>query len=230
MFKFRKRKKRKKKNGFKIFFICFMFLTSLLFAVFYFLNFSNERYCKYIEWMGNNNKVEIKELQANLNKIRDTFEIKELDYKFNENLKKGNNPKILVYHHAAAKEATPEKINQWHLDKDFGGIGYHFYIRKDGSIYRGRPENAIGAHTIGKNRESLGICLEGNFENEKISDKQKEALEKLSTYLIINYNLEGVYKHGDFSQTACPGKNFNIDEIKKDIEKNIINFNESISK
>ena len=77
----------------------------------------------------------------------------------------------IVLHHAAMNGSV-EDIHRVHKNKGWAGIGYHFYVRKDGSIYRGRPEYAIGAHASGSNYNSLGICAEGNFENETMSDAQ----------------------------------------------------------
>ena len=48
----------------------------------------------------------------------------------------------IILHHAEASHASVEDINQWHLERGWAGIGYHFYIRKDGKVYRGRPEPA----------------------------------------------------------------------------------------
>ena len=50
----------------------------------------------------------------------------------------------LVLHHAEAEKATVEDIHRWHLDNGWIGIGYHYYVRKDGSVWRGRPEDTIG--------------------------------------------------------------------------------------
>ncbi|WP_415328514.1 N-acetylmuramoyl-L-alanine amidase [Clostridium perfringens] len=52
-------------------------------------------------------------------------------------------------------------VNRWSKGNGRSGIGYHYFIRKVGCVWNGRPENAKGAHTIGKNSLSIGICLEG---------------------------------------------------------------------
>lgn len=73
----------------------------------------------------------------------------------------------IILHHAQAKTCSVEDIHQWHLKRGWSGIGYHFFIKKDGTIYQGRPENTIGAHAKGANSDSIGICAEGNFMQEK---------------------------------------------------------------
>ena len=78
----------------------------------------------------------------------------------------------VILHHAEASSATVWDINQWHLDNGWVGIGYHYYIRKDGSIYRGRPEWAVGAHATGHNDRSIGICCEGAYMTETMPAAQ----------------------------------------------------------
>lgn len=223
-------KKKKKNRWYRYFFLTFIMTTIIVIGCFYFFNISSNSYCRYMQVYGNNKNIKIKSLRTNLNEMEKNLDIQEPDYVWAEGLYDLNNPNILIYHHAAIKKASAEKIHQIHLDKDYGGIGYHFYITKDGKIYRGRPENAVGAHTIGKNKESLGICLEGNYEEESMSESQVKSLEKLSTYLIIKYNLEGVYTHKDFYKTACPGKNFELDRVKTEITDSIIEIHENSGK
>ena len=126
--------------------------------------------------------------------------------------RKGN-PNGIVLHHAAAKTASVESVHQWHLNNGWAGIGYHFYVRKDGTVYRGRPENWVGAHTVNHNSTKIGICAEGNFENEKMPAAQKNAIIDLLAYLRGKYGDLKIYGHRDLSATACPGKNYPFDEI-----------------
>ena len=92
--------------------------------------------------------------------------------------------------------------------------GYHFFITKDGDIYRGRPIDCIGAHAGGYNYDSIGICFEGNFENEVMQNAQEEAGRALVKSLTSQYKtIKVVQKHCDVNATACPGKNFPFDYI-----------------
>lgn len=50
----------------------------------------------------------------------------------------------------------------------WAGIGYHFVIRKDGTIERGRPLSVVGAHAQGDNLHTIGICMARNFEKEYV--------------------------------------------------------------
>lgn len=61
------------------------------------------------------------------------------------------------------KNIGSEEINGWHLKADLDGIGYHYVIRRDGSLQRGRPINIVGQHTPGLDDLSIGICFIGGI-------------------------------------------------------------------
>ena len=87
------------------------------------------------------------------------------------------------------------------------------YVRKDGSIYEGRPVEYIGAHANGSNSDSIGICFEGKYDEETMPEAQLKAGKELVAYLKEKYNITKVQKHKEVSKTSCPGKNFPFDEI-----------------
>lgn len=118
--------------------------------------------------------------------------------------------KRIILHHAEAKYCSIHDIHQWHLANGWAGCGYHFLVRKDGTIYRGRPENKLGAHTANHNTGSLGICFEGTYNSETMNETQIKAGQELIVYLLDKYKLlkANVYKHKDFNSTDCPGNNF----------------------
>ncbi len=119
----------------------------------------------------------------------------------------------IILHHAAAPNCSAEDIHRWHKQKGWSGAGYHFLVRKDGSVYRLRPEAAVGAHASNNNSNSLGICFEGNFETEVMTDSQKRAGAELVAYLKSRYGIGTVQRHKDVGKTSCPGKNFPFEEI-----------------
>lgn len=124
--------------------------------------------------------------------------------------------KRIILHHAEASNCTVQDIHRWHLNNGWAGIGYHFFVRKDGTIYRGRPENKLGAHTSNHNTGSLGICFEGSYNKETMPSEQLRAGQELITYLLDKYNLlkANVYKHKDFNSTDCPGTNFPYEVLR----------------
>lgn len=119
----------------------------------------------------------------------------------------------IILHHAYAKKCSAEDIHRWHLNNGWSGAGYHFLIRKDGSIYRLRPEDKVGAHAYGSNYNSLGICFEGNFMEEDIPEAQKQSGKELVAYLKNKYNINVVQAHRDVCATSCPGDKFPFTEI-----------------
>ena len=139
--------------------------------------------------------------------------VKEKNYKWKNALSKRSKTGYIVIHHAAASEVSPDVIHSWHCGNGWAGIGYHIYIRKDGTAYEGRPINTVGAHASGFNSESIGVCFEGNFETETMPKVQKlkgiEVLNELRTM----YPGAKIVGHRDLMATDCPGANFPFDEI-----------------
>ena len=86
-------------------------------------------------------------------------------------------------------------------------------MRKDGSVYRGRPENVQGAHTIGYNAISIGVCFEGNFETETMSDAQYNSGAKLVRDILKRYPNVKIGGHREYDTTSCPGKNFPLEKM-----------------
>lgn len=119
----------------------------------------------------------------------------------------------IILHHAEASNCTAEDIHRWHLANGWSGAGYHFLVRKDGTIYRLRPEDKVGAHAGGNNSDSIGICFEGKYQEEIMPEVQKKAGQELVAYLKEKYNIIKVQRHSDVCNTSCPGKNFPFDEI-----------------
>lgn len=120
----------------------------------------------------------------------------------------------IILHHAAAKTCDAATIHRWHKDRGWSGAGYHFLVRKNGKIYRLRPENTVGAHASGNNSDSIGICFEGDFQRESMPVVQKKAGKELVAYLKKKYNISKVQRHKDVGSTSCPGKNFPFADIK----------------
>lgn len=137
---------------------------------------------------------------------------------------------LIVLHHAAAKNATIYNIHNWHLANDWSGAGYHFYIRKDGAIYRGRPENVVGAHAVGHNATSIGVCFEGDFNKEIPSQKQIDTGLELVSYLKKKYKIKNVKGHGDLMATDCPGKWFPMEQFLSGKENLVLSFQRAASK
>lgn len=134
------------------------------------------------------------------------------------NMTYGNIPKCLIVHHIEAEGSnwTVQMIHNMHRsENEWAAIGYHYYVRLDGSIYRGRPDNAVGAHCQGYNTNTLGIAFEGNYDKRtSMPDDQYNAWCELKAYLINKYGNIPVYGHKEKGSSECPGKYFPLDKVK----------------
>lgn len=139
----------------------------------------------------------------------------ETNIKWASSLSKRPRTDYIVLHHAEASKCTVEQVDSWHKQNGWAGIGYHFFVRKDGTIYRGRPLDTIGAHVSGMNSRSIGICAEGSYMTETMPEAQKKAICELLVYLKDNYYpTASIVGHKEVGQSNCPGKNFPLSEIK----------------
>lgn len=148
------------------------------------------------------------------------MEIKKNLFTFRTKLTPIKTVKKLVMHHPAANW-TAERTHDFHkYSRGWLGIGYNYFIEKDGTIKEGRGLNQ-GAHAVSYNHNTLGISFSGNFENELMTDAQVRSGIELLTYLIKKFNLtaDDIIGHKEIAKTACPGKNFRMNELKEGVKK-----------
>ena len=106
-----------------------------------------------------------------------------------------------VIHHTASHDVSAKEIDRWHKERGWDGIGYHFLIRKNGDIEKGRPLYKQGAHAKGRNNW-IGIALTGY---DKFTKEQIASLKALIKKLKIKY----IEPHHE----KCPGSGINLKEI-----------------
>ena len=143
------------------------------------------------------------------------MQIIETNLPTNGSFSRRNKTDEIILHHAEASHASVEEVNRWHLERGWTGIGYHFYIRKDGKVYRGRPEWAVGAHAQGCNSRAIGICCEGSYMTETMPAAQLNALKELIRAMMAKYPGAKLLRHKDVNSTDCPGTNFPWAEVQK---------------
>ena len=123
------------------------------------------------------------------------------------------NIKEIIVHCSATpegKDFTVAQIKQWHLQRGFSDIGYHYIIYRDGSVHAGRPESVSGAHCTGHNTISIGVCYIGGCATNGTTPKdtrtpaQKVALVKLLKDLKAKYPKATIHSHKDYANKACP--------------------------
>ena len=108
------------------------------------------------------------------------------------------------------RECSVAEIRQWHKNRGFSDIGYHYVIHLDGSMEPGRDVDISGAHCTGHNAHSIGVCYVGGVSKNGTMPKdtrttaQKETLLALLRDLRMLYPRATIRGHRDFANKACP--------------------------
>ena len=118
----------------------------------------------------------------------------------------------IIIHCSATKEDRPVSvadIDRWHREKGCKEIGYHYVIYRDGSIHPGRALEKVGAHCLGHNQQSIGICYIGGLDKQGVpkdtrTPQQKEALVSLIQTFLLAYPNATVHGHNEFANKDCP--------------------------
>lgn len=134
---------------------------------------------------------------------------------------------MIVLHHADSKHCSIYNVHHWHLSNGWSGCGYHFFINKQGRIFRGRPEDTIGSHAKGFNSTSFGVCFEGDFTAELPTNEQITAGLELIAHLKQKYGINKIKGHGDLMATSCPGHLFPMEKFIDGSENLILSFQRS---
>lgn len=148
-------------------------------------------------------------------------EIVETRLTFSAPLKARQPTRYFVIHHVGripaslrVQDIDAAMIHSWHQARGWSGIGYHYIIRPDGTIERGRPRQMQGAHDEGENSCTIGICVVGNFGALPPTPLQVDSLCALLADLCDIYGLRPedqgtIAGHRDNepleTPTECPG-------------------------
>ncbi|MEO1128746.1 MAG: peptidoglycan recognition family protein [Planctomycetota bacterium] len=102
-----------------------------------------------------------------------------------------------------------ENIRNAHRSQNWGDIGYHYVVDPGGRIWQGRPLTWQGAHVGGQNEHNLGICVLGNYDRQRPTSVQINAIERFVAQEMSRYRVDvsQVYTHQELAATACPGRN-----------------------
>jgi N-acetyl-anhydromuramyl-L-alanine amidase AmpD len=122
---------------------------------------------------------------------------------------------MIIIHCSATRcdrSFTVGDLEACHRAKGYNGIGYHYYITRDGRIHPCRSEEAVGAHARHYNAHSIGVCYEGGLDEKGCSadtrtPAQKAALHTVLTSLKIDYPNAVILGHRDLPwvRKSCPG-------------------------
>lgn len=115
--------------------------------------------------------------------------------------------------HDAGTTAKVAEIRRWHVvERGWRDIGYHYVIDRDGTVALGRPLGQTGAHVVGRNTGTVGICLVGGHGSsaydsfsDHFTQAQDRALRAVIADLRRKYGPLDVSGHNQFAKKSCPG-------------------------
>ena len=136
-----------------------------------------------------------------------------LDIDYNQLSNRSETDQVVIHHtgNPTDDDLSAAEINASHKARGWSCIGYHYVIRKDGTVEQGRPHWTVGAHAYGHNSHTIGIHVCGNFEEAEPTSEQIESLAMLLANLCTDYGLpidrDHIAGHRELMGTACPGAN-----------------------
>lgn len=123
---------------------------------------------------------------------------------------------------------SPYYAANYHVNtNDWAGIGYHYFVTDDGSVYQTNQDDIISYHASGYNTNSLSIAITGNHkctpddDNFDLIAKEKyNALVFVLAKISNKYNIptEKIIGHSETgSPKSCP--NLNLEQLRADVKK-----------
>ena len=120
---------------------------------------------------------------------------------------------LIIIHCSATREGKDFRaadIDRWHRQQGFKSIGYHFVVRLNGEVERGRPIAEVGAHCKGHNATSIGVCYIGGLAADGKTPEDTRTVEQRKAMCNLVRTLKHVFleavvrSHRDFAAKACP--------------------------
>ena len=135
----------------------------------------------------------------------------------------------MIFVHCSATKPSMDidikDIDRWHRERGFLKVGYHFVIKRDGTLQKGRDLMEAGAHVKSYNHRSVGIAMVGgvaehdvNVPQDNFTEPQWVTLKNLVLELKEQFPEAVVKGHNEVSSKACPS----FDVQKWLMEKEII--------
>lgn len=127
----------------------------------------------------------------------------------------------IILHCTATREGhnyTLADVTSWHKAKGYRTIGYHYLIDLEGKVLKGRPLEEVGAHALGHNQYSIGVCYVGGLDKmgapkDTRTMRQNFALSTLLMQLHARFPQARIIGHNEVSIKACPC--FNAEEYRR---------------
>lgn len=131
--------------------------------------------------------------------------------------------KIITHTSASSIHTTVADIDSWHKERwngftsnvyknskgEYYHVGYHFVIDWQGTVKQTRGMNEEGAHCIGQNTSSIGVCFIGNGDHHEPSEAQITAWRTLFRHIQNSYPFitpNDIYPHRKWANKTCHGK------------------------
>jgi N-acetyl-anhydromuramyl-L-alanine amidase AmpD len=138
-----------------------------------------------------------------------------------------NKPIVVITHHTGGTDANPmadtshhtvQIVNEAHKQRwptfisGLGWhVGYHYFIDKAGNVVKTREEVEEGAHCIGMNRSSIGVCFAGNFDATLPTQQQINAWNRLYANIQLRYPAIPTHPHRKYATKSCHGRRLSDD-------------------
>lgn len=127
---------------------------------------------------------------------------------------------------AVTFDPAVEEIDRMHRQAGYARIGYHWYIRKDGSLHAGRAEHEIGAHCSAQrmNHRAIGVCFAGHHNLEPWTPMQRASWLRLAERLVRTYGIEVACVIGHRETGArkdCPGTAIDMHAVRAELARHL---------
>jgi N-acetylmuramoyl-L-alanine amidase len=131
----------------------------------------------------------------------------------------------VVLHHSGSPDLslTPRQMAEFHvndLKHQWPGIGFHFFVAADGTIYQTNRLETVCFHVANSNSTTAGIVLAGQFEDSVPTAPQMESIASLLAWLLqeLHLPMECITGHSELAdqQTTCPGAQWQTGGCWKD--------------
>ena len=113
--------------------------------------------------------------------------------------------RLIIIHCSAVRPwqvSGLQEIDRWHRQKKKkNGCGYHFIVRRDGTIETGRPLEMVGAHCQHHNQHSIGVCYEGGLNADGLAADTRTAAQKVAMRQLL------LKLHEQFPKAVIAGHN-----------------------
>ena len=147
----------------------------------------------------------------------------------------------IYIHTSDSSFGSVEEIRKWHKAKGWDDIGYHivitngylhsndtYNIQLDGTAGMGRPFDVEGAHVLGDNDTSLGICVVGTdwdtWSSLQMSELINVCKKLMDKYDILASNVLGHFEtRGVPTEKTCPFSSY-YSEDNKDLAVKAMNI------